>query len=421
MKAAFLLFILCGALGCTGGGQRPPAPAGGASVNLASSSLYENAFSGETGESPAFQAPPGNALVLVREGTNGTDNGLALLLDALGRTGKPFFRDNGNDGFIDRNDTVIIKINSQWAERGGTNTDLLKALIQYMVGDPGGFSGEIIIADNGQGMFGSERRGGSLDWDNTNAKDQKQSAGDVADYFAAQGHRVSGFLWDTITRNEVREYSDGDGQDGFVLGDTVQPANIRISYPKFTTRYGTRVSFKMGIWDEDARQYRSRALKIINMPVLKHHSIYQVTGAIKSYMGVPSNSLTSMSPHQSVGRGGMGALMVHTRIPVLNILDMIWISPDHGPSSRYSQAAAKNMTALSTDPAALDYWAAKYVLMDAAKAAGNARYASLSPDAAEPGSFGYWLRLSAEELRKGGFPAIIDEARITVLKIGQTP
>ncbi|MDR1211573.1 MAG: DUF362 domain-containing protein [Spirochaetaceae bacterium] len=400
MKNAILyLLVFSGCLaGCTGGGQR-------AGVKTVSGLPSDTAVSSD------------NALVFVREGTDGADNGLELLLDSLSIFGRPFFRDNGNDGLIDRDDTVIIKINSQWAERGGTNTDLLKALIQYMVGDSGGFSGEIIIADNGQGMFGSARSGGSLDWDNTNAKDKRQSAQDVADYFAARGNRVSGFLWDTITKNEVREYADGDRRDGFVLGETVPSANIRISYPKFTTQYGTMVSFKMGIWDEGAGQYRPQALKVINMPVLKHHGIYQVTGAVKSYMGVPSNSLTAMSPHQSVGRGGMGALMARTRIPALNILDMIWISPDHGPSSSYSRALEKNMVAVSLDPVALDYWAARHVLLDAARAAGNSRYASLSPDAGDPGTFGYWLRLSAQELKEGGFPCVIDGDRITVIKI----
>jgi hypothetical protein len=46
--------------------------------------------------------------------------------------------------------------------------------------------------------------------------------------------------------------------------------------------------------------------------------------------GVPSNSLTGMSPRQSVGRGGMGTLMAKTRFPTLNILDMIYIVLDGG-------------------------------------------------------------------------------------------
>ena len=58
---------------------------------------------------------------------------------------------------------VIIKVNCQWDERGGTNTDLLKALIQGLIDHPDGFTGEIIVSDNGQSETrGSLGRGGSF-------------------------------------------------------------------------------------------------------------------------------------------------------------------------------------------------------------------------------------------------------------------
>jgi hypothetical protein len=285
------------------------------------------------------------------------------------------------------------------------------------VNHPGGFRGEVVIADNGQGMFGSARTGGSLDWDNTNSRDRTQSAQDVADYFAARGFRVSGVLWDRLTKTRVREFDAGDRADGYVVEEGAQSTGIVISYAKFTTRYGTPVSFKRGVWNSTAGRYDSDRLKIINAPVLKSHGGYQVTGAVKSYMGVPSNSLTNMSPHQSVGRGGMGTLMAKTRFPTLNILDMIYITPDGGPGASYSRAVQKNMIACGTDPVALDYWASKNILMPAARAAGNRRVSVMDPEGREPGSFGYWLRLSMEELQKGGFPVTMDENRIRIIRV----
>ncbi|MDR1374082.1 MAG: DUF362 domain-containing protein, partial [Treponema sp.] len=181
--------------------------------------------------------------------------------------------------------------------------------------------------------------------------------------------------------------------------------------------YGTPVSFKRGVWNEGARRYDTDKLKVINAPVLKSHGSYQVTGAIKSYMGTPSNSLTNMSPHQSVGRGGMGTQMAMTRFPVITVLDMIWITPDGGPNAPYSRAVQKNMIAASTDPVALDYWASKNVLMPAAQAAGNRRYTSMNPDGREPGSFGYWLRLSAEALQKESYPVTMDPGKIRVIRL----
>jgi hypothetical protein len=353
-----------------------------------------------------------DSMIFVKENTDGTGNGVERL---LGNMDLVFYRQGNNGGLIGNEDVILIKINSQWDERGGTNTDVLKSLIQYIVNHPGGFKGEVIIADNGQSMFGSRRNGGNLDWEHTNSKDRTQSAQDVADFFDSRGFRVSGVLWDKFTRVRVKEFEDGDSTDGFVVEDGAkEPTGLVVSYAKFTTKYGTRVSFKKGVWDTGARRYDSGKLKVINAPVLKSHGLYQVTGAMKSYMGTPSNSLTNMSPHNSVGRGGMGTLMANTRFPVLNLLDMVYITPDRGPGSSYSSAVQKNMIACSTDPVALDYWASKNVLIPAAKAAGSNRYSAMDPDGREPGTFGYWLRLSFNELIKAGFNVVMDENKISV-------
>jgi hypothetical protein len=272
-----------------------------------------------------------DSVVFVKENTDGTDNGVERLLGGL----SPAFYSRGNNGgLIGNEDVVLIKINSQWAERGGTNTDVLKSLIQYIVNHPDGFKGEVIIADNGQSMYGSQRNGGNLDWDQTNSKDRTQSAQDVADFFDRQGFKVSGVLWDKFTRVRVKEFEEGDSADGFVVEDGAkEPTGLVVSYAKFTTKYGTQVSFKKGVWNNTARRYDSGKLKIINAPVLKSHGQYQVTGAMKSYMGTPSNSLTNMSPHNSVGKGGMGTQMAGTRFPVFTLLDMVYITPDRGPGS----------------------------------------------------------------------------------------
>jgi uncharacterized protein (DUF362 family) len=330
--------------------------------------------------------------------------------------GLSFYKEGDAAGLIGPADVVLIKINSQWDARGGTNTDLLKSLIQGIVDHPAGFTGEVIIADNGQSMFGSRRTGGSLDWENTNSKDRTQSAQDVADYFDGRGYRVSGVLWDTFTRVRVAEFEKGDMKDGFVVEDGPESSGLVVSYAKFTTRYGTRVSFKRGIWNNAIKRYDPEALKVINVPVLKSHGQYQVTGGIKSYMGTPSNTLTNMAPHTSVGRGGMGTQMAKTRFPVLTILDMIWITPEGGPNAPYSRAVQQNLIAASTDPVALDYWASKNILMPTAQAVGNRRYQNMNPDGTEPGTFGYWLRLSMEELHKAGISVTMDENKITLYR-----
>src|SRR4030042_6438413 len=88
-------------------------------------------------------------------------------------------KNQGPNGLIAKNDVILIKISSQWDERGGTSTDLLKELIQMIVVHPDGFVGEIVVADNGQAQYGSSGNGGNLNWANNNAETRSQSAQDV--------------------------------------------------------------------------------------------------------------------------------------------------------------------------------------------------------------------------------------------------
>ena len=344
------------------------------------------------------------------ENTDGTDDGIRRLIRSMQGRGLDFY------GLIAPGDVVILKINGQWAERGGTNTDLIRLVIQAIVDHPQGFTGEVIIADNGQAQFGSERRGGSLSWANPNSACRQQSVMDVVRIFQGRGHRVTGVLWDDFTTVRVREFSLGNTTDGFVVEDVVRSTGFEISYPKFTTEYGTHVSFKEGIWNANTRSYASEKLKVINMPVLKSHGGFQVTGAVKNYMGTPSDRLTNRRAHNSVGLGGMGTQMAHTRMPVLNIMDMIWIGVERGPNSGYNTARQINKIAASLDPVALDYWASKHILIPEVMRLPGGRGPSMNPDGTEPGTFGYWLKLSMDELHKEGIWATMNESEISVVE-----
>ena len=190
--------------------------------------------------------------IFVVNETDGTDEGVKKLISLMQRHGQSFYSENNSSGIIGKNDVIIIKVNSQWDERGGTNTDLVKALIQAIVDHPQGFEGEVVIADNGQAR-------GSLSYVRNNAEDISQSMQEVANSFP--GYKVSTYLWDIIATKRVNEYAEGDLQDGYVVDGSIDPkTGLVVTYPKFKTKYGTNISFKLGVWvSHDHRRASGRS------------------------------------------------------------------------------------------------------------------------------------------------------------------
>jgi len=190
--------------------------------------------------------------IYAAEGVKGSDGALNHLLELMDTDGLKFYETKvngllqGPGGLITADDVVIVKVNSQWDECGMTNTDLVKAIVSAVIAHPDGFRGEVIIADNGQGQYGSSGHGGSLDYEVNNAEDRGQSVQRVADSFSGLG-KVSTYLWDTITEKGVGEYSEGDAEDGYVLAEMADPlTGVLPSYPKFTTKHGTHTSASRG-------------------------------------------------------------------------------------------------------------------------------------------------------------------------------
>ena len=356
--------------------------------------------------------PTATSDLFIVQGKTGYNGGVAELLHLMESNGLNFYAYSDThtpDGLIGRDDVVIIKVNCQWPERGGTNTDLVKAVISAILAHPEGFTGEIVIADNGQGR-------GSFSWPQANAEDTGQSLQKVVDSFSGSS-KVSTCLWDTIRNTVVQEYDKGDKRDGYIVSASENPrTGLKVSYPKFTTKYGTNISFRNGVWENGS--YNNSRLKLINMPVLKSHSGYEVTANLKHYVGVVSVPLGD--PHASIDRGGMGTALVETRYPDLNILDATWVNAvpqgyaGSGPSTPYGVATRADTIAASTDPVALDYYAAKYILMPFAATAGYDTD-MMDPDNLSPGYFGSWLRASEREIQLGGFPVTTNESRIHVL------
>ncbi len=354
---------------------------------------------------------------------SGVKTPINRVINLMGSNGMYFYRSNvvgenqGPEGLINRDDVVLLKINSQWSERGGSNTDILLELVQMIHSHPDGFIGEIVIADNSQGR-------GSMNYASNNAEDHSQSTQDVVDMFSGK-YNISTYDWQAIRSYRVDEYSNGDMSDGYILYNSADPeTSIYISYPKFKTECGTFISFKHGIWNGTGYEKR---LKVINLPVLKSHLIYGVTAAVKNYMGVQSEGIAGGlgNGHMTVATGGMGSLLIECGLPTLNIIDAIWVnanpypSSSTGPETSYSEATRLDILIAGIDPIALDYWAAKHILLKTAGLIGYENPVTLDPDTIEKNglneAFGVWLNLTKEEIIRGGVNVTTDEKRLNII------
>ncbi|MCX6653665.1 MAG: DUF362 domain-containing protein [Candidatus Bathyarchaeota archaeon] len=401
--------------------EKPPTPGASNNTDTTPVNPTNSTKPGENNTTPTIKM----SNIFVVNGTQGGDGGIKKLIDLMGNNSLILYqsptpgKNKGPTGLIANNDTVIIKINSQWDQRGGTNTDLLKEVIQAITEHPDGWRGEIIVADNGQAQYGSQGTGGSFTWTKANAQDHSQSVKKVVDSFDPK-YRVSTYLWDKITETRVEEYSTGDTRDGYIVNATRNPrTGIMVSYPKFTTKYSTMISFKLGIWNQTTKTYDSDKLKVINMPVLKTHSNYGVSGCVKHYMGVVSDKITSRlgsRSHYSIANGAMGTEMTQTRYPILNILDCIWVNsePLGGPYTNYSDATKVNMIVAGTDPVAIDYWSSKHILLRVTPNKSATDLNTMNPDNTTQGSFGDWLRLSMNEITLAGYKATVDESKMSI-------
>ena len=290
--------------------------------------------------------------------------GVDCLLYLMGAGGLKFYRArkqdplSGRRGMIAADDVVLIKVNAIWKYRGCTSSDLVRGLIQVILEHPEGFTGEVVVIDNGQGTGSLECANRSQYPDDSvraNANDRRHSFTYVVDTLIADP-RVSYYLLDPLNSTFI-DPSD-HSTDGYRTFEDV-------SYPCFTTTGGRRVELKEGIWTGGRHR---RKLKLINVPVLKHHDIggSEVTAALKNTYGILSMPWGDEERWNHLHYAGLGPacgkMMASVCTPVLNIIDAIWVS--HLRLSGYPERLSRRRNRLiaSQDPVALDYWALKHVL-----------------------------------------------------------
>lgn len=287
--------------------------------------------------------------------------GLDSLLYLMADSGLKFYRGSGGDllagpsGLIAPDDIVLIKVNAQWKHRGATNSDVIRGLVQRILDHPDGFTGEVVLFENGQGR-------GSLNCDTSsnygdssvhaNANDERHSFFFLVNNIF-RDPRVSAFLLDPVRGTFI-------GSSDHVTNGYRRYENV--SYPCFTTRGGHRVELREGVWQGNGY---GKNLKLINVPVLKHHDTggSEITASLKHFYGVVSMS-DGQSGIRHYGRLGetCGKMIASVATPVLNIVDAIWVSHRSLTGNPATTTFRANQLLASQDPVALDYWAAKYIL-----------------------------------------------------------
>jgi hypothetical protein len=229
--------------------------------------------------------------------------------------------------------------------------------------------------------------------------------------------------------SEEAGYVYCDGSNGVPLIDFENGAsgsNRRatiMTYPIIKTDKGTIIDFKHGIWEKGS--YTGQPLRFINFAALNHHSNYcGVTSAIKNYMGIadlsggpdPKNGglltrdyynfhsfpFNKWSPGPEPGMLGaeIAIFMKTIRKADLNITTAEWT----GLSSRIDVPIVQTRAVLaSTDPVALDYHSAKYLLY------ANSRISVHNPDNKKSPVYQYLMKCA----ESGG--GIIDEGFVKVI------
>jgi hypothetical protein len=261
-------------------------------------------------------------------------------------------------GIVGPDNVVVLKGNFQWTSRNTTSTDRIKGLILHILNHPDGFTGEIVICDNTQDI------GTGIGDNDNNSEDELQSIDEVVSTFYSKGYPVYIRDWSNIWDNVAQEYRSRDYNDGFVY-----ESSSKVSYPKFLTPSGNHyVSLRYGVWSPSTQQYNSDKLCIIDIPVLKAHSWAGATIAIKNWIGVLTTAyansryggFNSMHDQYFFGPYALVAKVMAVTFPKLTIVDAAWTTCK-GPVNLYEVENTKMLLA-STDPVALSWYAAKFIL-----------------------------------------------------------
>jgi hypothetical protein len=346
----------------------------------------------------------------------------------------------GISRIVGHDDVVVIKPNGQWWNQGAPNLSAVKTFIELVMDQDGGFHGEIIIAENchrGESPSTTLNSGWAPRFERNADIVGVNNLNELSIHLKKKyGSRFSTVHWLDVSCGGKRVFGPKDG-NGYVYCDgtggipLITCDNGRtgydyratiMSYPIFTTDKGTVIDFMHGIWRKGA--YTGQQVRFINFSALNHHSDYcGITSAVKNHMGIsdlsggpdPHNNgrltgkyynfhsfpFNHWAPGPEPGMLGkeIGVFLKSIRKADLNITTAEWC----GIFSRTEPPVAHTRAILAcTDPVALDYHGAKYILYP------NSKVLIHNPDNKQ-GPLNQYLTMCSDEY--GGY---FDENKVAI-------
>ncbi len=160
-------------------------------------------------------------------------------------------------------------------------------------------------------------------------------------------------------------------------------AGAKVILPSESTYVNVKIPGKLGTWP--ILSPFASATKIINVPIAKHHASARVTAGMKNWIGITDKRRKLFHADLDDSIAALAALMR----PTLTLVDATRILMHNGPrGGNLDDVRSVNALALSTDPVAIDYWAAdlleariaevKYLKLATDRKLGQMDYKSLS-------------------------------------------
>ena len=331
---------------------------------------------------------PGNAATVYRAVNGSPGDNLEKVLALMG----------GVEALFGDEDIVILKPNLQWYNQGAPNIAAVDRLATLIMERPGGFRGQVVLAENiHRGAKPWERAGWAVPFARNADLPGVLNYNELSSGLKGRyGERFSVCHLIDVASGGKRVQSPAEGP-GYVICDGTggvpllsldnglggeEKREVVMSYPILKTDRGTLIDYRLGAWENGT--YTGQAVKFVNCAALNHHSIYcGLTSAVKNYLGV--SDLSGGPDPAKGGRlagdyfnfhsfpfdgdakgpvpGMLGAEVGHflktVRRPALNITTAEYC----GLVDRLGLPVARTRAvAASADPVALDFHTAKYIL-----------------------------------------------------------